>query len=49
MNKGLKEEVKMVINSLLVPFSRGLHLDRLMKEYADYEMKPLPFRFVYIK
>lgn len=44
--KGLREDVKVVINSLLVPHAKGLTLDRLMKEYKEYEMKPFPFRWV---
>jgi hypothetical protein len=44
MNKGLKEEVKLILNSLLVPHSRGLLLDKLLNEYVNVEMKQLPFK-----
>ncbi|KAI9564647.1 hypothetical protein GHT06_008388 [Daphnia sinensis] len=44
MSKGLKEEVKIVVNSLLIPHSKGLPLDKFLKEYADVEMKPFPHR-----
>ena len=45
--KSLKDDVKMTLNSLLVPHMRGLTLDRLLKEYYDVENKQLPFRFVF--
>ncbi|XP_046643908.1 uncharacterized protein LOC124329028 [Daphnia pulicaria] len=44
MNLGLKEEVKVVVNSLLVPHSRGLTLDKLLNEYANVEMKDFPYK-----
>ncbi|XP_057371402.1 tudor domain-containing protein 7A-like isoform X2 [Daphnia carinata] len=44
MSKGLKEEVKIVVNSLLIPHSRGLTLDQFLKEYHDVEAKPFPHR-----
>lgn len=44
MSKGLREEVKIVVNSLLVPHSRGLTLEKFLKEYADVEMKQFPHR-----
>lgn len=46
MNLGLKEEVKVVVNSLLVPHSRGLTLDKLLNEYASVEMKDFPYKLV---
>jgi len=46
--KSLKDDVKMTLNSLLVPHMRGLTLDRLLKEYYDVENKQLPFRFGFL-
>ena len=44
MSLVLKEEVKLLLHSLLVPNVKGLTIDRLLKEYSEIESKPIPFR-----
>ena len=44
--KGLKDQVKLTLNSLLIPYAGGLSVDRLLTEYFNIEGHALPYRWV---
>ena len=40
----MKDEIKSVVNSILLPHPKGLTVEKLIENYARVECRPLPFR-----
>ena len=46
MTREKLNKVKWILNSLLIPHSAGLTVDRLLLEYLKVEGQALPYRWV---
>jgi len=44
MAQAMKDEIKLVINSILTAHPKGLTVDRLLKEYTRIECSHVPYR-----
>ena len=46
MSLSMRDEVKLLAQSILIPHPKGLTLSLFLKEYSSIESEPLPYRYL---